>query len=93
MVKIECTVNQKYGILKVLEKAKEYRRNDFEKGEITQEHLDYDINVINNLIDVVNGKVTSDYQMDCKEYKEKTAKKRYAKDEYKLPIHPIEEAW
>ena len=93
MVKIECTVNQKYGILKVLEKAKEYRRNDFEKREITQEHLDYDINIINNLIDVVNGKVTNDYQMDCKEYKEKTAKKRYAKDEYKLPIHPIEESW
>lgn len=76
MVTIRCTVYEKARLLRVLEKAKEDRINEFNEGKITEKLLEIDLKGIQDLIDRVNGNVVEDYMLNSKAFKEKNPSKR-----------------
>lgn len=61
MVRINCTVNEKYHFLKIIKYCKEKRNEDFKNGKITKAHLDEDLAEIKKLENRVNGIYHEDY--------------------------------
>lgn len=86
MVTINCTVNQKYLLLRILDNYKTYRKIDCKNGKITDKELEYDLTNINRLIDTIEGKrqVDDDTQLQSKEFREKQGKVKG--DEVSTPI-------
>lgn len=82
MVTINCTVNQKYLLLRILDNYKTYRKIDCKNGKITDKELEYDLTNINRLIDTIEGKrqVDDDTQLQSKEFREKNGRIRYGED-------------
>ena len=77
MVEIKCNPYQKGDLLRYLEYAKKKKYEDANEGIITTGELEYDIKIINNLVEIVKGKVVEDYlNTPSKAYREKNGKKR-----------------
>lgn len=82
MVTINCKVNQKYLLLRILDNYKTYKKIDCKNGKITDKELEYDLTNINRLIDTIEGKrqVDDDTQLQSKEFREKNGRIRYGED-------------
>lgn len=81
MVTIQFTQYEKVRLLKVLEKSIKYRIRDYEKGKITKQNLDYDVDRINELIDRVNGKNhEGDYFLNSWKYEDNSSNKNKEKE-------------
>lgn len=77
MVTIKCNPYQKGDLLRYLEYAKKKKYEDANEGIITTGELEYEVKIINNLIEIINGKVVEDYfNVPSKEYREKHGKKK-----------------
>ena len=82
MVTINCTVNQKYLLLRILDNYKTYIKIDCKNWKITDKELEYDLTNINRLIDTIEGKrqVDDDTQLQSKKKKKKNGRIRYGED-------------
>lgn len=67
MVTIKCDVYEKHQLLKYLDYCKKKKIEECNKGDITVGLLNFDLNILNNLINRVNGKYVEDYLMRSKE--------------------------
>lgn len=62
MVRINCTVYEKYDFLKILDYAEKKKQEEHKKRKITKKALLLELETINKLRDRVNGKYKEDYQ-------------------------------
>lgn len=78
MVTIKITQYQKGDIKRYLEYAKHKKFEDLNKKEISKGEYDYTIKIIDELIEILNGKkVAEDYfNVPSKSYREKHGKKK-----------------
>ena len=77
MVTIKCTQYQKGDIRRYLEYAKHKKYEDADNGVIPSSEAEYTAKVIDELLEVVNGKVVEDYfNVPSKSYREKHGKKK-----------------
>ncbi len=76
MVTINCSVYEKHDFLEVLEYAKKKKMQDYESGKITKELMKFDTNIINKLIQRVNGKYVEDYFKTSLKYSPETLKSK-----------------
>lgn len=77
MVTIKCTENEKGMLLRILDNYRQYRIIECSKNKITDKELQYDTEIMNRLIDRINGKFCEDYLKNSKVYREKTGKARF----------------
>lgn len=82
MVIIKCSPYEKGRLLRVLEKAKQQCRLDYDNSKITREMLELDIQELNELISRVNGIYSENYLQNSKIYREKTSKVRSESEKY-----------
>lgn len=88
MVTINCTVNQKYLLLRILDNYITYRKIDCKNGKVTDKELEYDLTNIHRLIDTIKGnrQVEDDIQLQSKEFREKNGRIRNSEyEEVKTP--------
>lgn len=71
MVRIECSVWEKRQLTEYLEYAKKKYCEDCNNDKITVGLLNIELDRINNLLEIINGKVVSDYDRPSKAYIEK----------------------
>lgn len=76
MVTINCSVYEKHDLLEVLEYAKKKKIQDYESGKITKELMKFDTNIIDKLIQRVNGKYVEDYFKTSLKYSPETLKSK-----------------
>lgn len=75
MIKILCSAYEKQDFIRTLEYAKEKKEEDFKKGRMKEKRLQYELNIIDKLIDRVLGKCQEDYyNMSSKLSREKAVK-------------------
>lgn len=80
MVTIKCTQNEKGMLLRFLDNYKQYRKLDCDKEKITDKELQYDTEIINRLIERINGKFCEDYLVNSKQYREKLSNQNIERD-------------
>lgn len=80
MITIKCTENEKGMLLRILDNYKKYRKLDCDNEKITDKELQYDIEIINRLINRTNGKFREDYLMNSKQYREKFSNQNFERD-------------
>lgn len=71
MVTITCDVYEKHDFLKILEYAKEKKKEDCKQGLITSKMLEIELDNIYRLINRVNGIYQEDYLMLSKTARDK----------------------
>ena len=71
MVTITCDVYEKHEFLKILEYAKEKKKEDYRKGLMTDKMLEIELDSIHRLTNRVNGIYKEDYLMLSKTGREK----------------------
>lgn len=82
MVIIKCSPYEKGDFIRVLEYAKQKKQEEMEQGKITKELYNYEVFLIDKLINCVNGHYIEDTLLNSKEYREKnsTKKENYNRD-------------
>lgn len=80
MVTIKCTENEKGMLLRILDNYKQYRKLDCDKEKITDKELQYDIEIMNKLIERINGKFCEDYLLNSKVYRESLSNQNIERD-------------
>lgn len=86
MVTINCTVNDKHLLLRILENYKNYRYKDYDDGKITVMELNYDLENLKRIVNAINGIVKEDYQQVSKTYREKIEKTKDERDNFREKI-------
>lgn len=74
MITITCNPYEKRDFIKYLEYAKEKKSEELEKKKINREMYDYEVGLINKLINRVNGNNTEDYLLNSKVFRESNGK-------------------
>lgn len=69
MVKIECSVYEKYNFLEMIDYAKSKKIEECNNGKITIQLLNLELEKLNKLKDRVNGKAERDYGCSSIKYK------------------------
>lgn len=88
MVKIECTVYEKYHFLEMIEYAKQKKIEECNNGTITVKLLNLELDKLNRLKARVNGKVQRDYEQSSIKYnRDNGTSKEKEKDD--LPTAPF----
>lgn len=82
MVIIKCSPYEKGDFIRALDYAKQKKQEEMEQGKITKELYNYEVFLIDKLINRVNGHYREDTLLNSKEYREKnsTKKENYNKD-------------
>lgn len=90
MVTITMTQNDRSLLLRMLDNYKSYRYEEYDKGKINVLEFKYDLDKINLIIGIVQGKIKSreDYQQNSKAYREKNGRIKNIED-VKTPWTPL----
>ncbi len=85
MIVIKCSPYEKGDFLRILDYAKQKKKEEMEKGKITKELYKYEEFLIDKLINRVNGHYVEEIQLDSKTYRERTGRqKRSQKDDWSM---------